>query len=286
MRIGHCQYETKCGDFDGNLAKVVKGLERAERDRVEIVCFPECFLTGYPDTEELARKDAFAANSEQVLRVLDRTNRFDATFIVPTGPLAGRTVTPDASQAQEMLYLYPGAHPRVSTAVRLSATFPFISPICRPLALPVPAWEEDDAYHCADGGYVEPSRILALKGARIIFSPHFNYIGKDHLIQHFQHVRADHVARAVENGVYFVRGNNVVHGKDPAITHYDGVGYGDSYIVDPYGEFVVRSRRHHEDFIFADIDPAVTDTAWKMGRSLYSIRELHQQLLEAAGLRK
>ena len=29
---------------------------------------------------------------------------------------------------------------------------------------------------CADGGYIEPARILALKGARIIFAPHYNYI--------------------------------------------------------------------------------------------------------------
>ncbi|HKB00939.1 MAG TPA: nitrilase-related carbon-nitrogen hydrolase, partial [Gemmataceae bacterium] len=46
MRIGHCQLESKTGDFEANLAKVVKGLERADRDRVEIVSFPECFLTG------------------------------------------------------------------------------------------------------------------------------------------------------------------------------------------------------------------------------------------------
>ena len=139
---------------------------------------------------------------------------------------------------------------------------------------------------CADGGYVEPSRILALKGARIIFEPHFNYIGKEGLIGHFMHVRADHVARAAENHVYFVRGNNVVLDKDPAIKKYDGVGYGDSYIVDLFGEVVVRSRRHVEDFIFADVDPTTKDTNWKLGRSLYSLRELHAQLLEAAGLAK
>ena len=98
------------------------------------------------------------------------------------------------------------------------------------------------------------------------------------------HVRADHVARAVENGVYFVRGNNVVLGKDPAITKSDGVGYGDSYVVDPAGEIVVRSRRHREEFIFADVDPTVTDKAWKVGKSLYSLRELHKQLLEAGGI--
>jgi hypothetical protein len=37
MRIGHCQLESKTGDFEANLGKVVKGLERMDRDRVEIV---------------------------------------------------------------------------------------------------------------------------------------------------------------------------------------------------------------------------------------------------------
>ena len=40
MRIGHCQLESKPGDFEANLAKVVQGLERADRDRVEVVSFP------------------------------------------------------------------------------------------------------------------------------------------------------------------------------------------------------------------------------------------------------
>jgi len=277
MRIGHCQLETKCGDFEGNLAKVVKGLEQAERERIEIVCFPECFLTGYPDTEELARKHAFSADSPQVLKVLDLTNRFDATFIVGFNELRGKDLYNTALVAQK-------GH-ALGTYSKCFAYQPF-----HKQGRDFPVFERSGVKFgvviCADGGYVEPSRILALKGARIIFSPHFNYIGKQGLIQHFQHVRADHLARAVENGVYFVRGNNVVFGKDPAITRFDGVGYGDSYIVDPFGEIVVRSRRHKEDFIFADIDPAVTDKDRRVGRSLYSIRELHQQLLEAAGLRK
>src|ERR1700693_2673313 len=71
MRIGHCQVESKCGDFEGNLAKVVKGLEQAQRERVEVVCFPECFLTGYPDTE-LHPKEGFfdAVLQEHLLDVL------------------------------------------------------------------------------------------------------------------------------------------------------------------------------------------------------------------------
>jgi len=42
------------------------------------------------------------------------------------------------------------------------------------------------------------------------------------------------------------------------------VGYGDSYIMDTGGEIVVRSRRHGEDFIVADVD-ANTGRTWRGG---------------------
>jgi hypothetical protein len=56
-------------------------------------------------------------------------------------------------------------------------------------------------------------------------------------------------------------------------------------VVDPHGEILARSRRHREDFLFAGVDPAVTDKAWKVGRSLWSLREFNKQLLEAAGIK-
>ena len=66
-------------------------MKRADRERVEIVSLPECFLTGCPDTESLARKNAFAADgsSPQMLRLLDRTAAFDATAIVGVNEARG-----------------------------------------------------------------------------------------------------------------------------------------------------------------------------------------------------
>jgi hypothetical protein len=61
--------------------------------------------------------------------------------------------------AQELFNLYPKARPRVATAVRLSATFPFVSPICRPLP---GDWPEENNYHYADGGYVDNEGMVTV----------------------------------------------------------------------------------------------------------------------------
>jgi predicted amidohydrolase len=271
MRIGHCQYDSQLGDFEGNLAKVVAGLKRAQNERVEIVSFPECFLTGYPDTEELARRDAFSVDSAKMMQVLDSTSRFPSVVIVGFNETRGPDLYNTVLVALQGHLL--GTYSKCSAYMRFhkqGREFPVFQHKGLTFGVVI----------CSDGGYIEPARLLALKGAKVIFSPHFNYIGKDGLISHFMKVRADHTARAVENSVYFVRGNNVSLGKEECITRHDGVGYGDSYIVDPQGEIIVRSRRHVEDFLFADIDPNIADKAWKVGRSLWSAREFGPMLID------
>jgi predicted amidohydrolase len=272
MRIGHCQIEVKVGDFDANLAKTIAFLERAAKDRVEIVTFPECGLTGYPDTEELARKGAFAANGPEVMKVLDKTARFDAVVIVGFNELRGPDLYNTALVAYKGHVL--GTYSKCSAYQRFHKQ-----------GREFPVFEHKGVKFgviiCSDGGYIEPARILAVKGAQVIFAPHYNYIGMDGLLGHYRHVRADHTARAVENRVYFVRGNNVVKGRDPGITRSEGVGYGDSYVVDPLGQFVVFSKLHQEDLIFTDIDPPAPDRAWGVGKNLWSAREFGGILADA-----
>lgn len=82
MKIAHCQFESWCGDFDHNLRRFEEGLQRADTAGAAIVSFPECFLTGYPDTEEQARAGAFAVDSPEMQRVLDVTSRHEALAIV------------------------------------------------------------------------------------------------------------------------------------------------------------------------------------------------------------
>jgi predicted amidohydrolase len=105
---------------------------------------------------------------------------------------------------------------------------------------------------CADGGFIEPARILTLKGARLIFAPHYNFVGDP--IQHYIMVRNDHVARAVENGVYFLRGNNIVLGRKLQGMQGDGFGYGDSYLLDPNGQVVAAAGLYQEYLLTFTLD--------------------------------
>jgi len=253
---------------------VEEGLARAEGEHAEIVSFPECFLTGYPDGEELARKGAFATDSPEFAKVLDLTSRFDPTLIVGFNEQRGADLYNSVLVAHRGHLL--GTYSKCAAYQKFhkqGRTFPIFDRNGTKFGVII----------CADGGYIEPARIVALKGARIIFAPHFNSIPGDGLLRHFMKVRADHTARAIENSVYFVRGNNVV--LDPTksgLTRNPGIGYGDSYIIDPGGEIVVRSRRHVEDFIVADLDVHNgPDMSWGLSKSAWSFREFATFLEQA-----
>ncbi|MCA9165927.1 MAG: carbon-nitrogen hydrolase family protein, partial [Planctomycetales bacterium] len=198
---------------------------------------------GYQDDGERARAHAFTIDSPEVMRVLDATSRFDPTLIVGFNEIRG----------SELYNTVLVAH-RGHLLGRYSKCAAYMKFHTQGRDFPVFERETRDdgvvkfgVIICADGGYIEPARILAVKGAKVIFAPHYNYINAKGLISHFMRVRADHTARAIENYVYFVRGNNVTVDKEQSILNYEGVGYGDSYVVDPFGEIVARTRRHVED---------------------------------------
>lgn len=94
---------------------------------------------------------------------------FNAT-IVETGQrfLASPVLLPQdpallpAVRPRQLFELYPDSAPLVSTMVRLSATFPFVSPICRPNWSPSDSWQASDAYHFADGGYVDNEGMITI----------------------------------------------------------------------------------------------------------------------------
>lgn len=99
---------------------------------------------------------------------------------------------------------------------------------------------------CNDRLYPEPSRVLALKGAEIIFMPicYSVYSDPEHRNRMWELALR---SRAIENGVYVVAANKV--GAEGVRQHL-----GRSMIVDPRGTIVRDAGSEGEDLLVEEID--------------------------------
>ncbi|MCB1214822.1 MAG: NAD+ synthase [Deltaproteobacteria bacterium] len=62
MKIALAQINTTVGDFSGNLKKVLDFYQKAQKQKADLVVFPELTLTGYPPKDLLERPDFIEAN--------------------------------------------------------------------------------------------------------------------------------------------------------------------------------------------------------------------------------
>lgn len=275
VRIGHYQCICNQGNLEANLNTVVKGLELASEAKLDVVSFPESFLTGYFQGEEEARANAFSIDSPEIKRVLEKTARFETLFMVGFNELRGDDLynTVAVIEKGKVLGRYSKAMPIHGYFVP-GREFPVFEKKGLKFGVII----------CADGGYIEPARILALKGAELIFAPHFNFVSWP--VKHYQMVRNDHVARAVENGVYFLRANNVVPGNTLEGMGYEGYGYGDSYLLNPNGEIVAAAGLYHEYLMIYNFDLQKKHRSRLASRSVRSATELLGILQETLDARQ
>ncbi len=245
VRIGHYQCICHQGDFEKNLQTVIHGLELAVQANLDIVSFPESLLTGYFRDEKTARKNSFSIDSPEIERLLKETARFDILYMVGFNELREGKLhnTIVVIEKGKLLGHYCKAFPIFRYFVP-GREFPVFEKKGLKFGIVI----------CADGGYVEPARILALKGARFIFAPHFNSVADP--IEHFQVVRSDHIARAIENGVYFLRGNNIIRKKDSEKDAKGRLryGYGDSYVINPRGAIVAGAGLYNETLMIYNLN--------------------------------
>ena len=275
VRIGHYQCVCQQGDFEANLNKVIEGLELASDAKLDIVSFPESFLTGYFPSEEDARANSFSVDSPQMRRVLQATARFEPLFMAGFNELRSGELwnTVAVIERGKLLGRYSKAMP-IHRYFKPGRDFPVFEKNGLKFGIVI----------CADGGYIEPTRILALKGARLVFAPHFNFVSRP--VRHYEMVRNDHIARAVENGVYFLRANNAVPDRNLKGSNYEGYGYGDSYLLNPNGQIVAGAGLYHEYLMIYNFDLEKKHRSQLNRRSIKSATELLDVLQEALDARE
>ena len=96
---------------------------------------------------------------------------------------------------------------------------------------------------------------MVWKGARIIFSPHFNSIGMDLMDEHRILVRNNHIGIAAHFGVVVARANVVSAGAQQ--------GYGDSAIFSPIGTPLAEVGLFREGLATADVADWLKHDRWR-----------------------
>lgn len=245
MKIAVFQGPVALGDLERNVQTTLAALEEAQAAGAEILAMPETFLQGYFKSAEQARTHSLSLDSSAFQALLQRFKPYDTTLLVGLNELRG-----------EKLYNTVAVIERGRLVGRYSKNFLVFNYFERGHEFPV--FEKRGVKYgvviCADSSYIEPSRILAMKGAQIIFAPHFNYIAYDGLDDHTWRVRQHHVAMAIDNDVYVARANVVVP-EAQGSPHFEraGVGVGDAFILNRRGRVLAEAGLCTHKVLVADL---------------------------------
>lgn len=245
MKIATFQGPVVFGDAEANLATTETALAEAESRGAEILAMPETFLHGFFSPQKFTIDYAVDLKGPFFQSLLARFKKYECTLLLGLNERRADNVLNTVAVIE-----------RGKLAGTYSKTYAYLSYETRGDQFPV--FERRGIKFgiaiCADTSYIEPARILAMKGAQIIFTPHFNYIDYEHVADHTTEVRNHHVAIAIDNGVYVARANVVVPestGTGPL--GYAGVGVGDCVILDRRGRVLAEAGISRRALLVADL---------------------------------
>jgi NAD+ synthase (glutamine-hydrolysing) len=256
LRIAMAQLNATVGDFEGNLRKMLKVVERAKALGVDLLAFPELAVCGYPP-EDLLFKPHFIAENRRYLQKLVKASAgmtiiagfadgdgaiYNAAAVIHDGKLVDvyhKIFLPNYGVFDENRYFRPGNSCPVYTVAGVSVGVN----ICEDI------WYE-----------VGPASVQAYAGAEVIVnisaSPY--YFGK-------RDAREEMIAERAKDNIAIFAYNNLVGGQDELV--FDGGGL----VLDEKGRLLARGKQFKEEMILADLDVGAVaqarlkDPEWQKG---------------------
>ena len=273
MRVGAVQMISQQDEIGANVAKALNYCDQAAKKGVEMLCLPECASTGF---EWLGDRDAAAK--------------------VYAEPVPGPMVEVFAEKARATgMYIIFGVVERPRNTKKIYNTAFLVGPeegyigrhrkvhaekVFAPgAAAPVfdTRYGKVGIFICADQRSPELSRLLALKGARILFQPtnYFHADGVDIRRRYMGKCTAQR-ARAMDNGVHLVIANA---GRPEYVNN--------SRIVEPNGqgpEHKLAYATRKEQLLVADIEYEREDNRvlQAAARTPWLFKELGAEMVKAA----
>ena len=185
------------GNIDVAVQKAVEISKLADMQNIEILCLPECFLTGYFEKESEARKHSIDLKDTMFAKILDCFKGIKTTVILGLNESEGNKLF------NTVVVIEDG---RCLGKYRKSYTYaPYDYFHC---GSEYPIFEKNGVKFgiiiCYDSLFFEPSKIYGLKGAKLLFCPSFNRVKKSNDFLAVMHRKSHFISRSFENNCWFV----------------------------------------------------------------------------------
>jgi N-carbamoylputrescine amidase len=224
-------------------------IEEAGKKGVQILCLQEIFHGPYFPAEQDIKwyKTAEPVPGPLTERMAPMARKHHMVMIIPVYEMEQEGVYYNTAAVLDADGKYLGKMRKV----HIPHTYPafwekfYFKP--GTLGFPVfqTAYAKIGIYICYDRHFPECARILALKGAEILFNPSATTEGKSRYLWELEQP-----AQAVANGV-FIGANNRVGLEKP---WEFGKFYGSSYFVDPRGKILVKGSEDKDEVVVSDLD--------------------------------
>ncbi len=252
-------YQGACrgGEFSANLKLVREVVREALGRNSDFVVFPETFLSGY-DTAENVRRGARRVDDPELAAFIAESAQHRMTILVGIARLTAEGIYNSVLVIEGGRLL--GIHDKVMLTEGDRDDLKFIA------GNDIPVFATHGTRIavsiCHDTSFPHPALVARMRGAEILFTPHYNSIYAQGADGHRIWVRNCHVGLATMMKMAVVRSNVVV-------TDVAGEpGFGDSFIMSPQGEIlagaglfrtglataVLKPEMFQAPFVWADLN--------------------------------
>ncbi len=232
------------GDFAANLATVRRVVAKALERGSDFVVFPETFLSGYGDLATV-EKGARAMDDPELRKFIAESAEHQMTILLGMARLTERGIWNTVIVVENGKLT--GTYDKCMLTGGDRDRMKFVP------GEDVPVFESHGAKYsvviCHDTSFPHPALLAKLRGAEILFTPHFNSINPQTVDDHRKWVRNCHVGLACLMKLAVVRSNVVVTDKP------NSPGYGDSFIMSPQGEIIAAAELFRTELVTAKVGP-------------------------------
>jgi predicted amidohydrolase len=257
-------FQGRCSDsFDENLKKVYEVINKSGKEDSDFLCFPEGYLSNYKAEEKLT----VPLHDPRLQGLISYTKNYDMVVIVGVSERESDKVYNTALVLYEGKMLGKYRKTMLTGGDKKIFAPDYSLPIFEAKGIPF------GVIICHDSSFMEPALTMRWKGARLLFSPHYNSINYNAADEHRILVRNNHIGLSVLLQMVVVRAN-VVGGEN------ERLGYGDSAIFSPLGVAVVSAPLFKEAIISTEFDDSVfKQESWRSRSEIHM--EVRQQLWDA-----